>query len=180
MALTISAAAEAAQAASLVLKPRVIACVAGAYADGSEHCLSLEHACAVIRATRGNAFVIHIPRPDRVPRQVLPIEALFDAYEARGDVVPLVNTSRARTALEALAMITSGRIVYEALARHFPIDNPATQVGPFHPLARLAWLAVVLAVNLTYGVNYGGGEISDTLSHETAVQTAHAHSTQAG
>ena len=29
----------------------------------------------------------------------------------------------------------------DALARHFPIDNPATQVGAFHPLARLAWLA---------------------------------------
>lgn len=29
----------------------------------------------------------------------------------------------------------------EAVARHFPIDNPATSVGAFHPLARLAWLA---------------------------------------
>jgi xylulokinase len=29
----------------------------------------------------------------------------------------------------------------ETLARSFPIGNPATQVGAFHPLARLAWLA---------------------------------------
>jgi xylulokinase len=29
----------------------------------------------------------------------------------------------------------------DAVARHFPIDNPATSVGAFHPLARLAWLA---------------------------------------
>jgi xylulokinase len=31
--------------------------------------------------------------------------------------------------------------VSEDVARHFPIDNPATSVGAFHPLARLAWLA---------------------------------------
>lgn len=29
----------------------------------------------------------------------------------------------------------------DSVARHFPIDNPATSVGAFHPLARLAWLA---------------------------------------
>jgi xylulokinase len=29
----------------------------------------------------------------------------------------------------------------DAVARHFPIVNPATSVGAFHPLARLAWLA---------------------------------------
>jgi len=94
-----------------LLRPRLIVCISGAYADGSDHCLPVLQARQVIRITRTNAIVVHLPLDlESIPRTCLPIEELRDAFPK--SAVPLLNTSRATNALQARSMIEYGLEVF--------------------------------------------------------------------
>lgn len=101
--------------------PRLIVCIAGSYSDGSEHCLDLKSARRVLQLTQTNACVIQFPAfAEHMPEQVLPITDLLDAFVDRGSLVPLLNTSRATHAKQALEMVDVSIKAFRHLGRLFP------------------------------------------------------------
>lgn len=101
--------------------PRLIVCIAGSYSDGSEHCLELESARRVLQLTRTNACVMQFPvSAEHIPEQALPITDLLDAFVERRSLVPLLNTSRATHAEQALEMIDASLKAFGHLGRLFP------------------------------------------------------------
>jgi thiazole synthase ThiGH ThiG subunit len=92
-----------------ILRPRIIVCVAGAYPGQRAHSLVLTTARDVIAITGSRACIIHVPRaPDEFPSCGIPLADFVQAFKSPLDVVPLINTSRAASAAEALRMIDSG------------------------------------------------------------------------
>src|SRR5882672_1630230 len=103
-----------------LLKPRILACVAGAYSDGAEHCLDLATARAVIRVTRTNACVMNIPRrQDMIAKASLLMSDLMDSFVDPSLVVPLLNTSRATSSTQAHGMIESTLPTLSNLGAYF-------------------------------------------------------------
>ena len=112
---------EVSEALQDLFEPRLIVCIAGAYSDGSEHCLEAESACEVIRLTRTNACVMQLPTDiEHIPEQALPITDLLEAFVDREKLVPLLNTSRATHAEQALKMIDDSLRSFGPLRRLFP------------------------------------------------------------
>lgn len=110
----------------LLLRPRLLVCIAGAYSDDTEHCLEVTTAVNVIRATRTNACTIHIPlETDKAPKQCLPIDDFIAAFARSSDVIPLLNTSRATNAKQAVQMVKYGLEIFEGLLgklfKHSPL-----------------------------------------------------------
>ena len=104
-----------------LLQPRLLACVAGAYPCGNAHALDVAAARDVIRITRTNACIIHVPRKATLlPLPCIPIEDLIDTFVCADTIVPLINTSRADSATEALQMM----IVGVQFCRDFIIRRP--------------------------------------------------------
>ena len=92
-----------------IIRPRLLACVAGLYPGGREHALDLVAARDVIAITRTQACIVHIARPTEQAAVRSPSVAdLLSAFTSPAKVVPLINTSRARNSHEALRMIQQG------------------------------------------------------------------------
>lgn len=74
----------------------------------------------MIQVTRTNACVLNIPfRPDMVPRAALPIVDIVDAFVDPPSLVPLLNTSRATSSMQARQMIDYGLRAFAALSGVF-------------------------------------------------------------
>lgn len=112
---------EVREALADLFAPRLIVCIAGSYSDGSEHCLDVEAARQVLQLTRTNACVMQFPTSaEHIPEQALPITDLLKSFVDRGRLVPLLNTSRATHAKQALEMIDAGLESFSHLRRLFP------------------------------------------------------------
>lgn len=93
----------------VILQPRIIACVAGAYPNDLSHALDTESALDVLRITKTRALIIHVAsRMDLPPKCCIPITEVLRAFDNLDSVVPMVNTSRAATSTEAASMIRGG------------------------------------------------------------------------
>jgi thiazole synthase ThiGH ThiG subunit len=92
-----------------ILRPRIMACVAGMYPGGRAHALDLMAARDVIAITKTRACIVHVTRTAHEgATHCLPVTELLTAFETPDEVVPLINTSRARSSDEALRMIYQG------------------------------------------------------------------------
>lgn len=97
------------EALKSLLAPNIIACVAGSYIDGSEHCLELEKAQDVIKYSETNACVINLPlKISHIPKKYLLLKDLLDSFMNKKAIVPLLNTSRASNKEEATKMVNLG------------------------------------------------------------------------
>jgi thiazole synthase ThiGH ThiG subunit len=90
------------------------------YSDGTEHRLDLETAKAVITISKTNALVMNVPRQPRTGG--LPFQELLDSFFDLSRVVPLLNTSQATNAQDAMEMIERARFDEESGG---PFDRPA-------------------------------------------------------
>jgi thiazole synthase ThiGH ThiG subunit len=102
-----------------LLEPRLIVCVAGAYVNGTEHCLQAQDVFDIVRITKTNALVIHLPIDvQAVPRTCVALPDINRAFAH--PPVPLLNTSRCSSAQDALAMIEYGLEVFRGpFGAHF-------------------------------------------------------------
>ena len=90
-----------------LFQPRIIACVTGAYPGGRSHALDLPTARDIILITRSSGCVVHVTTClSEFPEACVPLEGFFDIYGS--SLVPLLNTSRACRASQAVAMIEFG------------------------------------------------------------------------
>ncbi|HLG54722.1 MAG TPA: hypothetical protein VI485_05290 [Vicinamibacterales bacterium] len=104
-------------AVEALIQPRLIACVAGHYPDGSSHSLALDDARAVIRSTRTRACVFRAPSPDVVLGELdIDPQHLLDAFDEPTLVVPLLNTTGATSAVSAETLIRQGLKSLDAIA----------------------------------------------------------------
>ena len=101
------------RAVRMLLEPRLLVCVAGAYPDGSSHALTVSAAKEVIRATRTNSCVIQLARHGEDPQQGIPVRDLLASFKTPERVVPMLNTSRATSGERALSMIDDGLPLFE-------------------------------------------------------------------
>jgi thiazole synthase len=96
------------------LSPRMIACVAGIWAERNKYCLPIPVAAAVIRASGTHALVLHIPNLKRSADpvdEILDFEELLEAIEIPLEkFVLLINTSLCSTLEETREVVKVMRL----------------------------------------------------------------------